>query len=165
MLSENASSRNSISRNWFCQGLVHTVPQDSCPTGTRPVGNCMNSSLAKPSSVILSSWKRSSHVTGFTCVFFFHTLYWRNVSFPGTQYHGTGFCQGQVHTVPYWTSARRAQVLWNCMNESLAEPVPWYWVPGRGILRRHSNKLLNFKKLYFWPFMSILLLQKLVKSM
>ena len=47
-----------------------------------------------------------------------------NVSFPGTQYHGTGFCQGQVHTVSYRTSARRARVLWNCMNESLAEPVP-----------------------------------------
>ena len=30
-----------------------------------------------------------------------------NVSFPGTQYHGTGFCQGQVHTVTYRTSARR----------------------------------------------------------
>ena len=58
IMSENAFSRNLISQNWFCQGLVHTVPQDSCPTGTRPVGNCMNSSLAKPSSVILSSWKR-----------------------------------------------------------------------------------------------------------
>ena len=58
VMSENASSRNSISWNWFCQGLVHTVPQDSCPTGTCPVGNCMNLSLAKPSSMILSSWKR-----------------------------------------------------------------------------------------------------------
>ena len=57
-MSENASSRNSISWNWFCQGLVHTIPQDLCPTGTCPVGNCMNLSLAKPSSMILSSWKR-----------------------------------------------------------------------------------------------------------
>ena len=61
VMSENASSRNSISWNWFCQGLVHTVPQDSCPTGTCPVGNCMNLSLAKPSSMILSSWKRYIH--------------------------------------------------------------------------------------------------------
>ena len=62
VMSENASSRNSISWNWFCQGLVHTVPQDSCPTGTCPVGNCMNLSLAKPSSMILSSWKRYIHM-------------------------------------------------------------------------------------------------------
>ena len=27
-----------------------------------------------------------------------------NVCFLGTQYHGTGFCQGRVHTVPYMTS-------------------------------------------------------------
>ena len=75
-----------------------------------------------------------------------------NVSFPGTQYHGTGFCQGQVHTVPYRTSARRARVLWNCMNESLAEPVPWYWVPGRGILRHYSFKLQSLQKIHFWLF-------------
>ena len=72
-----------------------------------------------------------------------------NVSFPGTQYHGTGFCQGQVHTVPNRTSACRARVLWNCMNESLAEPVPWYWVPGRGILRHHSLNFKVFKKSIF----------------
>ena len=65
VMSENASSRNSISWNWFCQGLVHTVPQDSCPTGTCPVGNCMNLSLAKPSSMILSSWKRYIHFEEF----------------------------------------------------------------------------------------------------
>ena len=62
----------------FCQGLVHTVPQDLCPTGTRPVGNCMNSSLAKPSSVISSSWKRSIFWTFklfFSSVFrYFETL-------------------------------------------------------------------------------------------
>ena len=74
------------------------------------------------------------------------------VSFPGTQYHGTGFCQGQVHTVPYRTSARRARVLWNCMNESLAKPVPWYWVPGRGILRHYSFKLQSLQKNIFLTF-------------
>ena len=24
-------------RNGFCQGLVHTFPKDSCPSGTRPM--------------------------------------------------------------------------------------------------------------------------------
>ena len=57
-MSENASSRNAISWNWFCQGLIHTVPQDSCSMSSCPVGNCMNLSLAKLSTMILSSWKR-----------------------------------------------------------------------------------------------------------
>ena len=82
-------------------------------------------------------------------------IHQKNVSFPGTQYHGTGFCQGQVHTVPYRTSACRARVLWNCMNESLAEPVPWYWVPGRGILRHYSFKLQSLQKIYFWLFANL----------
>ena len=78
-MSENASSRNSISWNWFCQGLVHTVRQDSCPTGTRPVGNCMNLSLAKPSSMILSSWKR-----------YIYFLFW--YTFFNTPIHENNLC-------------------------------------------------------------------------
>ena len=43
------------------------------------------------------------------------------------------------------TSARRARVLWNCMNESLAEPFLWFWVSGKGILWNYSIKLQNIK--------------------
>ena len=43
------------------------------------------------------------------------------------------------------TSARRARVLWNCMNESLAEPFLWFWVSGKGILWNYSIKLQNVK--------------------
>ena len=32
--------------------------KDSCPTGTCPVHNCMNSWLGKPSSGFPTSWKR-----------------------------------------------------------------------------------------------------------
>ena len=43
------------------------------------------------------------------------------------------------------TSARRARVLWKCMNESLAEPFLWFWVSGKGILWNYSIKLQNVK--------------------
>ena len=42
-------------------------------------------------------------------------------------------------------SARRAPVLWKCMNESLAEPFFWFWVSGKGILWNYSIKLQNVK--------------------
>ena len=41
------------------------------------------------------------------------------------------------------------------MNESLAEPVPWYWVPGRGILRHYSIKLQGLQKIYCWFFANL----------
>ena len=47
-------------------------------------------------------------------------------------------------------------------NESLAEPVPWYWVPGRDILRHHSFKLQSLQKNIFLTFLPIW--KKLVKS-
>ena len=37
VISENAFSWHPKSEKWFCQGLVHTVPKDSCPSGTRPM--------------------------------------------------------------------------------------------------------------------------------
>ena len=41
------------------------------------------------------------------------------------------------------------------MNESLVEPVPWYWVPGRGILRHYSFKLQRLQQIYFWFFANL----------
>ena len=102
--------------------------------------------------VFLKQWSSSYVLIKMVTTISFKGLKWvtlylleENVSFPGTQYHGTGFCQGQVHTVPYRTSARRARVLWNCMNESLAEPFLWFWVSGKGILWNYSIKLQNVK--------------------
>ena len=37
VISENAFSWHPKSEKWFCQGLVHTFPKDSCPSGTRPM--------------------------------------------------------------------------------------------------------------------------------
>ena len=51
-----------IQTNFGLKSKIFTVPQDSCPTGTCSVGNCMNLSLTKPILKILAwyhTWNAS----------------------------------------------------------------------------------------------------------
>ena len=45
----------------------YSYRQDSCPTGTRPVHNCMNLWLAKPISGFSTSWKRYIFIKRHIC--------------------------------------------------------------------------------------------------